>query len=115
MLSVLSAYIPEIPPLTADGIYGLRTRAAVLAAQRRFRLPETGNVDNATWNEIYNQYSGIENTSFRDGAQFPAVSAGNFRAENSRTQYSKTSTMTQFPGHDLRMGVKDPVKQEVVR
>ena len=42
MLSVLSEYIPEIPPVTIDGSYGSATRAAVLAAQRRFRLPETG-------------------------------------------------------------------------
>jgi len=44
MLSVLSAYIPEIPPVSVDGIFGQATRAAVLAAQRRFRLPETGVV-----------------------------------------------------------------------
>ena len=43
MLAMLSEYIPEIPPVAVDGIYGKATRAAVLAAQRRFRLPETGN------------------------------------------------------------------------
>ena len=41
MLAILSDYIPEIPPLNIDGIYGSATRNAVLAAQRRFRLPET--------------------------------------------------------------------------
>lgn len=52
MLSVLSEYIPEIPSVAIDGVYGSATRAAVLAAQRRFRLPETGTVGTQTWNEI---------------------------------------------------------------
>lgn len=72
MLSVLSSYIPSIPPVMIDGIYGPVTRNAVLAAQKRFRLPETGSVDAATWNEIYDQFSGIENTSLRSAEVFPA-------------------------------------------
>ena len=71
MLSILSAYIPGIPPVSIDGIYGNATRAAVLAAQRRFGLPETGIIDTQTWNEIYDQYSGIENTSLRNREDFP--------------------------------------------
>ena len=140
MLSVLSSYIPGIPPLTVDGIYGQGTRAAVLAAQRRFRLPETGTVDTTTWNEIYDQYSGIENTTLRSGETFPranstsvpagARAVGNFRrngvqqvanmqtappSANSRVNYARTSTMPQFPGRNLSIGTQDAVKQEVVR
>lgn len=125
MLSVLSAYISEIPPVAVDGIYGQATRAAVLAAQRRFRLPETGSVDAATWDEIYDQFSGIENTTLRSRELFPntasspqAVPAANMRRTNgvaANGQYSKTTTMTQFPGRDLSIGSKDPVSQEVVR
>lgn len=133
MLSVLSAYIPSIPPLNIDGIFGTSTRAAVLAAQRRFQLPETGTVDNVTWNEIYDQYSGIENTSLRSTEVFPnpsseaitpAVQAGSFRNSNIRnnqsttngsTNYAQTTTLTQFPGYNLSIGYQDPVRQEVVR
>lgn len=124
MLSVLSSYIPSIPNLTVDGIYGPRTRAAVLAAQRRFQLPETGSVDNTTWDEIYDQYSGIENTSLRNVEVFPAGNIqGNAsarqnaaaRTNGNRTNYARTTTMTQFPGRDLSAGAQDPVKQEVVR
>ncbi len=131
MLSVLSAYIAEIPPLNVDGVFGQATRAAVLAAQRRFRLPETGAVDAATWDEIYDQFSGIENTTLRSGETFPrsaeatapagaARAVGNFRrngntANTQRPNYARTTTLTQFPGRDLSMGGQDPVRQEVVR
>lgn len=121
MLSVLSTYIPYIPPVTVDGVYGSATRAAVLAAQRQFRLPETGVVDANTWDEIYDQYSGIENTTLRSGETFPqaqqgAVPAANFgRTRNNGGGYNRTTTLTQFPGRDLAMGVQDPAKQEVVR
>ena len=123
MLSVLSAYIQSIPPVTVDGIYGSATRAAVLAFQRRYQLPETGTVGETTWSAIYDQYSGIENTSFRSGERFPsgqnntAVPAGNFRnrPQNRTSPYSQTTVMTQFPGRDLAIGNQDPVKQEVVR
>lgn len=141
MLSILSSYIPGISPLAIDGIYGSSTRASVLSAQRRFGLPETGVVDDDTWNEIYNQFSGIENTSLRDPETFPdtgssgavpastagaVVRTGNFSNRNgmrsiitpvpqSQVRYNKTTTMTQFPGSNLRMGNQDPISQEVIR
>ena len=114
MLSVLSAYIPEIPPLTIDGIFGNATRAAVIAAQRRFGLPQTGIVDFNTWDEIYDQFSGIENTTLRDEETFPFTEAIQGQTQP-RNRYARTSTLTQFPGNDLRLGNQDPVRQEVVR
>ena len=128
MLSVLSSYISSIPPVTVDGIYGSATRAAVLAAQRRFRLPETGTVGVQTWDAIYDQYSGIENTTLRSNAQFPAAAqtqsstrpVANIRPRQgtqtgNRVNYSRTTTLTQFLGNDLTVGNQDPVAQEVVR
>ena len=114
MLSVLSAYIPEIPPLTIDGIFGEDTRNAVLAAQRRFGLPQTGVVDAATWDEIYDQFSGIENTTLRDPQDFPYTQAI-INQTLPRNRYSRTTTLTQFPGNDLRTGAQDPVRQEAPR
>ena len=116
MLSVLSSYIPSIPPVTVDGVYGNATRAAVLAAQRRFRLPETGTVGPQTWDAIYSQYSGIENTTLRSNEDFPKADLNrrNANAPN-RVNYAQTTTMTQFPGADLTIGKQDPVRQEVVR
>ncbi|MBE6942721.1 MAG: spore cortex-lytic protein [Ruminococcaceae bacterium] len=122
MLSVLSAYISAIPPLAVDSIFGNDTRNAVLAAQRRFGLPETGVVDANTWDAIYEQYAGIENTTLRSGEIFPASGAQAVPAfarsrngNGNRQQYARTPTLTQFPGRDLSMGTQDPVRQEVVR
>ncbi len=129
MLSVLSAYISEIPPLAVDGIYGTATRAAVLSAQRRFRLPETGVVDTNTWDEIYDQFAGIENTTLRSSETFPRSSnasavatvarpvrsRSNMQPSSQRTNYARTTTLTQFPGRDLSIGGQDPIRQEVVR
>ena len=114
MLSTLAAYIPEIPNVTVDGIFGPATRNAVLAAQRRFGLPQTGIVNYDTWDEIYDQYSGIETTSWRDPEDFPFTSAiiGNSPPRN---RHSRSSTLTQFPGNDLRTGNQDTVRQEVIR
>ena len=114
MLSVLSSHIPSIPPVSVDGIFGNETRAAVLAAQRRFRLPETGTVGAQTWEAIYNQYAGIETTTFRNEESFPRP-VTNGQRTNGRNQRSATSTLTQYPGRPLSTGSRDVVKQEVVR
>ena len=100
----------SIPPVAIDGVYGPDTKAAVLAAQRRFDLPETGSVGVQTWEEIYNQYSGIENATLRNGESFPGEST-----QNGRINYAQTTTATQFPGRDLGVGTQDPVRKEVVR
>ena len=123
MLSVLSAYIQNIPSVTVDGIFGPATRDAVVAAQRWFGLPQTGQVDDRTWDEIYDQFAGIENTSLRDGEVFPVIRPTNgtrqgavqAMASMNRTRYSQTTTLTQYPGEDLRLGRQDPISQEVIR
>ena len=113
MLSVLSEFIPEIPEVEIDGIYGPATRTAVIAAQRYLGLPQTGAVDKETWDEIYDQFAGIENTALRSEVRFPDISDGNSKSLNA--DYTNTSTMRQFPGNDLRTEMQDPVRQEVVR
>ncbi len=118
MLSVLSSYISAVPPLDVDGIFGTETRNAVIGAQQFFGLPQTGRVDERTWDEIYDQFSGIENTSLRRNENFPqntgAVTA--FAGNNgNRNRNSKTTTLTQYPGNDLYLGQQDPVRQEVIR
>ena len=112
MLAILAAYIPQIPSVTVDGKFGQETLSSVLAAQRYFDLPETGIVNASTWEEIYDQYSGIENISLRNQELFPEQIMGDVA---SRQRYSRSSTMTQFPGKNLSTGDQDPIRQEVVR
>jgi len=100
MLSVLSEYIPQIPEVQTDGIFGPATRNAVIAAQGWFALPQTGVVDEETWDEIYDQFAGIENTTLRSGVDFPGIPG---------------TTLEQYPGDGLRPGNQDTVRQEVVR
>ena len=100
MLSVLSEFIPRIPELEVDGIFGPATRSAVIAAQDYFGLPQTGVVDEDTWDEIYDQFAGIENATLRSEVTFPGIEG---------------TTLRQFPGDGLRQGNQDPVRQEVVR
>ena len=111
MLSMLSEFIPDIPLLEIDGIFGPATRNAVVAAQRWFGLEPTGVVDEDTWDEIYDQFAGIENTALRSGESFPTQPAGSTPASG----YAASTTKTQFPGQTLRQGTQDPVRQEVVR
>ncbi len=112
MLSVLSDFIPQIPSVAVDGIYGQATENAVRAAQGWFGLPITGYTDETTWDEIYDQFAGIENTTLRNRESFPNNPAAN---GNNRSRYSTTSTHTQFPGENQQNGSRDPIKQEAVR
>ncbi len=115
MLAVLAQYIPEIPSVSVDGIFGPETAAAVRAAQGWFGLPITGTVGAETWDEIYDQFSGIENVSLRNLEAFPVQNSTSSGNNANRNRYSKTTTMTQYPGNTLQTGSRDPVKQEVVR
>ena len=100
MLSVLSEFIPQVPEVQVDGIFGPATRNAVIAAQGWFGLPQTGVVDEETWDEIYDQFAGIENTALRSEVTFPGMEG---------------TTQRQFSGGGLRPGTQDPIRQEVVR
>lgn len=114
MLRVLSAYLSEIPSIAVDGIFGPATRDAVIAAQRKFGLPETGIVNYDTWEAIYNQFIGIEDTSLRDFERLP-ITSGIANQNNQRSRYLRSAEMTQYPGNPLSGGDRDAAQQEVNR
>ena len=97
-----------------DGVFGPATRNAVIAAQQRFGLPQTGIVNFDTWENIYGQFSGIETTAWRDPSDFPYTQAV-ITGTPPRTRYSRTSRAGQFPGNNLSAGNQDPISQEAVR
>ncbi|MGF0033023.1 peptidoglycan-binding protein [Bariatricus sp. SGI.154] len=58
-LAVISSAYPAIPRVTADGIFGPATEAAVKKFQSVFGLPATGIVDYSTWFKISEVYVGV--------------------------------------------------------
>ena len=58
-LAVIAQNLDTVPVIAIDGIFGPRTEAAVKAFQQSYGLPETGVIDERTWNDMYNVYRGI--------------------------------------------------------
>lgn len=58
-LNVIAGAYPALPKITADGIYGPATEAAVEKFQSVFGLPVTGKVDFSTWYKISEIYVGV--------------------------------------------------------
>lgn len=58
-LARIAKTYPAIPSITADGIFGPKTKAAVQKFQSVFGLPMTGVVDYKTWYEISNIYVAV--------------------------------------------------------
>lgn len=84
-LAYIALFIPSVMQIVADGSFGPGTRDAVLSYQKAYGLPQTGVVDERTWNSIENTYYGILSTipySFEEGIILP------------------------FPGRVLRIGVE---------
>ena len=100
MLLVLSEFIPKIPKIEVDGIFGPSTKQAVLAAQRYFGIAQTGVVNETTWDLIYDQYAGIADTE-----------DGRIRRPEIPRRYL-SSALRQFPGEPLRPGTRDK-KEEI--
>jgi peptidoglycan hydrolase-like protein with peptidoglycan-binding domain len=58
-LNVLSAYYSSVPAVDIDGILGPQTRTAIIEFQKTMGLENTGIIDDATWNSMYNNILGI--------------------------------------------------------
>lgn len=98
MLTMLSEFISQFPPLEVDGIFGPATQQGVLAAQRYFELEETGVVDPFTWDRIYDQYAGIQRTALDAKALLP---------ETRPDSLARSTDFKQFPGQTLQPGMRD--------
>lgn len=62
-INLMAEFIDTIPFVGEDGIFGPETYQAVVAFQRRADLPQTGVVDDATWNLMVDAVRGIVNTT----------------------------------------------------
>ena len=129
MLAVISEFYPNIPTLPVTGNFGSETRNAVIEFQKMQGLPQTGTVGVRTWDDIYDAYAGVAEAALERDEIFPfaettpaspaAVQA--FAASPRRRGYggnqtyirpeaqafSGTTRFKQFPGFDLRYGMRD--------
>ncbi|MBR2489987.1 MAG: peptidoglycan-binding protein [Ruminiclostridium sp.] len=99
LLSVLSQFYLEIPFVTMDGVFGNQTRNAVIALQRSAGLPETGVVDEATWDVLVERFLAIDRTVLLNEEFFP------FRGlAPGELQEALARQPDQFPGQTLTYG-----------
>ena len=61
-LAVIGAYYEAVTPVEITGYFGEKTELSVKSFQRVFGLPQTGEVDRATRNDLYRAYQGIAET-----------------------------------------------------
>lgn len=59
LLELVGQYEDSVPPVSADGIFGSGTAAAVRSFQRTYGLNETGEIDEETYRVLYEVYTGI--------------------------------------------------------
>lgn len=75
-LSYISTFVPSIPPVKPDGIFGPETTAAVKAFQTQYGLQANGIVNKETWDKIVEVYRDLRFGSTRAPGQFPGENIG---------------------------------------
>lgn len=85
-LAVLSSFNNFIPPVTINGTYGPQTENAVISFQKNQGLPQTGVVDEVTWNAMYDAVKGIADS----------LNVINF----------SVATYEKYPGSELTVGTQ---------
>ena len=71
MLRVASRFIPSVPSVEIDGLFGPATRRAVIEYQNFAGLTADGIVGPATWNSLFNRVSGILSDPIESFFQYP--------------------------------------------
>ncbi len=83
MLSIVALFNDEIETVNIDGIFGDQTEQSIKSFQRAYGLPQTGIVNEETWNKLNDVYLSLVNS-------FPSA--------------SETDINKPFPGTDLIIG-----------
>ena len=72
-LSYIARVFFDIPPVAQNNVFDLRTQNAVREFQRIFSLPQTGQVDETTWNTIADVYRTVRAGQQRLSGQYPGT------------------------------------------
>lgn len=72
-LSYIARVFFDIPPVAQNNAFDLRTQNAVREFQRIFSLPQTGQVDETTWNTIADVYRTVRLGQQRLNGQYPGT------------------------------------------
>lgn len=75
-LNFISRYFFDIMSLAENGVFDTRTQNAVRQFQRIFALPQTGQVDRATWDTIAEVYRVLAEGQQRLEGQYPGYEVG---------------------------------------
>ena len=100
LLSVVSEFYSNVPPVAVDGVYGPATRQAVIAVQQMAGLPQDGVVGEQTWQALYRLYAGIADTM----TEYTNVIPEQYRPQMPE---SDATSLTQYPGRPLTLGSTD--------
>ena len=71
-LRIVAEFNPAIPAVTPNGVFDGQTKNAVLAFQREYGLPETGETEEETWNKLVSVYRGLIESAESAGAGIAA-------------------------------------------
>lgn len=107
LLAILAQFYLSIPDLTVDGIFGQETQASVLALQRDADLPQTGVVDETTWDVIVDRFLGIDRMVLTNPQFFPYQSPTSGEVTAQQLYDYLTVSPGQFPGFSLSLGDRD--------
>lgn len=109
VLSVLAQFNDAIPFLEIDGVYGPRTKAAVIAFQQQRGIEQSGAVDRVTWDFLFREFQGVDQAVLERLELFPTELTGSGSGDDA---FAISTRMTQFPGYDLSLGSRD-MEEEV--
>ena len=101
-INEISLVYPEITPVTPTGNFGANTRAAVLAIQREFNLPETGIVDRDTWNTITNAFIQVREGALPAFGQYQGFPLKEGQTDAVRGIETDTKNLTGRPVYALQ-------------
>ncbi len=101
-INTISLVYPEITPVMPTGNFGANTRAAVLAIQREFSLPETGSVDRDTWNTIVNTFVEVREGALPAFGQFPGYTLSEGQKDSVRGIETNTDNLTGRPVYSVQ-------------